>query len=107
MYHRRVLYFPPAAVEGLVTMSSTSTVMKPIDTTEAKVAEGTERIIISIHVNVHVMIANMVTSAIGGSPLASRAEEYIEGVGASKERSKGGMWIPMEGVVICSPLSTR
>lgn len=107
MYHWRVLYFLPATMKRLITMSSTSTVMKTIDTIEAKVAKGTERIIISIHVNVHVMIANMVTSAIGGSPLASRAKEYIEGVGASKERSKRGMWIPMEGVVICSPLSTR
>lgn len=107
MYHWRVLYFLPATMKRLITMSSTSTVMKTIDTIEAKVAKGTERIIISIHVNVHVMITTMVISAIGGSPLASRTKEYIEGVGASKERSKRGMWIPMEGVVICSPLSTR
>lgn len=106
MYHRRVLHFSTATMKLLITMSSTSTMMKTVNTIEAKVAEGTERIIISIHVNVHVMVT-MVCKAISRSSLASRAKEYIEGVGASKERSKGGMWIPMESVVICSPLSTR
>jgi len=106
MYYRRVLYFPPATMKGLIAMSSTSTMVKTVDTIETKVAEGTEGIIISIHFNVLVMVT-MVCKAISGSSLASRAKEYIEGVGASKERSKGGMWITMEGVVICSPLSTR
>lgn len=87
-------------------MSSTSAMMKTVDTIEAKVAEGTERIIISIHVNVHVMIG-VICKAIRVSSLTPRAKKYIERVGASEKRSKGGMWISVEGVVICSPLATR
>lgn len=105
VYHRRVLYFPPATVQRLCAMSSTPTVMKTVDTVEAKVAEGTEWIVVSIHVDVHVMIG-VICKAIRVSSLTPRAKEYIERVGASKERSKGGMWVSVEGVVIRSPLAS-
>lgn len=86
-------------------MPSTSTMMKTVDAIEAKVAEGTEWIVVSIQVNVHVMIG-VICKAIRASPLTPRAKENIKRVGASKERSKGGMWVSVEGVVICSPLAT-
>lgn len=105
VYQRRILYLPPgvaAAVQRFITRPSTCPTMEPIETVEAKVAEGAEWVIISIHVNVHIMVS----STIAGVPMTSRAKENIKGVRAAKERCKCGMWISMEGVVIRSAWST-
>lgn len=59
--------------------------------------------VILIHVHVLLCVVAVVIvegKAIRAAMTAVGAKEHVEGVGATKERGKGGMGVSMEGVVI-------
>lgn len=88
--HRWILDLPPC-VQGLLVPP-----VNPIDAIEAKPAEGTERVVVIIHI--HVFLVKAIEH-----PGAAAGEEDVERVGASKEGCKGGMRVSMEGVVESVP----
>lgn len=87
VHHRGVLYLAPG-VQWL--WGSPWTPTQPI---EAKAAKGTKWVLIFIHIHV------IRVKATEGPSGAAAGKEDIEGVGATKEGSKGGMRVPMKGVV--------
>lgn len=87
MYHRGVLHLAPGVQ---LFWGSPWAPTQPI---EAKAAKGTKWVLIFIHIHV------IWVKATEGPSGAAAGKEDIEGVGATKEGSKGGMRVPMKGVV--------
>lgn len=57
--------------------------------------------VILIHVHVLLRVVVIVErKTIGAAVTAVGAKEHVEGVGATKEGGKGGVWVSMEGVVV-------
>lgn len=87
MDHGRVLHLAPRVQRF---RGSPGTPAQPI---EAKAAEGTKGVLIFIHIHV------IRVKATEGASRAAAGKEDIERVGATKEGSKSGMGVPVEGVV--------
>lgn len=95
MHHRWVLHLAPR-VQWF--WGSPWTPTQPI---EAKAAKGAKWILIFIHIHV------VWVKATEGSSGPAAGKEDIEGVGATKEGGKGGVGIPVKGVVKGATGATR